>query len=259
MHVTSCSVTAVRRARTPRQAALDDAVEALHRFRPRHGATASAPGRPRASRRRSAESSRTRRIASRVLARASCRRGNVLRPRRRRRPRPRGWSTTGTPIAIASRILFCVPRAMLSGATISADSPRIGPHVGHRTGDRHAGQSRRACAPRATDRPRRSSSLRPGRRVLQERQASARRSRTCIPGSGSSPCARRTTMRVGVVRRRGRREVVAIHAVREPVGRRAGAVALERLPLRRASSPCRGRTAARGAAPRARASSPSSQ
>ena len=32
--------------------------------------------------------------------------------------------TTGTPIAMASRILFCVPRAMASGATISAE-PRM--------------------------------------------------------------------------------------------------------------------------------------
>jgi len=29
--------------------------------------------------------------------------------------------TTGTPMAMASRILFCVPRAMASGATISAE------------------------------------------------------------------------------------------------------------------------------------------
>ena len=34
--------------------------------------------------------------------------------------------TTGTPIAIASRILFCVPRAMFSGATISAERRRYG-------------------------------------------------------------------------------------------------------------------------------------
>ena len=33
----------------------------------------------------------------------------------------RSLVTTGTPIAIASRILFCVPRAMLSGATMSAE------------------------------------------------------------------------------------------------------------------------------------------
>ena len=31
-----------------------------------------------------------------------------------------GCVTTGTPIAMASRILFCVPRAMRSGATVSA-------------------------------------------------------------------------------------------------------------------------------------------
>ena len=31
-----------------------------------------------------------------------------------------GLATTGTPIAIDSRILFCVPRAMISGATVNA-------------------------------------------------------------------------------------------------------------------------------------------
>ena len=40
--------------------------------------------------------------------------------RHRRRRRRRVLVTTGTPIAIASRILFCVPRAMRSGATVSA-------------------------------------------------------------------------------------------------------------------------------------------
>ena len=34
--------------------------------------------------------------------------------------------TTGTPVAIASRILFCVPRAIDSGATITAERCRYG-------------------------------------------------------------------------------------------------------------------------------------
>ena len=55
------------------------------------------------------------------LSRRACRPSAGARPAPHRRRRRRCWlHTTGTPIAIASRILFCVPRAMRSGATVSA-------------------------------------------------------------------------------------------------------------------------------------------
>ena len=121
------------------EAAVDDRVEAPHRTGPgmvRQHALAAGPRQARA-------------LAPGLRARAgwrravppACRPPAGARPAlRRRRPRRRGWQTTGTPIAIDSRILFCVPRAMRSGATVSAARVHVGPHVGHRAGHRDAGE-----------------------------------------------------------------------------------------------------------------------
>ena len=168
-----------------------------------------------------------------------------------------GLVTTGTPIAMASRILFCVPRAMLSGATISAErrtygrtsgtepvtvTPGNSPELAHRRRRIGADDQQLELRPAA-----------PGAAA-----ASCGRSRTCTPGSGSSPCGRRSR---SCRRRRPRRraEEVGVDAVRKPVGGRRRCRSPPASPIRRAWWPCRGRSGARAAFPRAPSCVPSSR
>ena len=138
-------------------------------------------------------------------------------------------ATTGTPSAMASRILFCVPRAMLSGATINAERRRYGRTSGTEpvTVTPDTASRRRTAgdgsAPTMNNRS-------PGRRrrsngkTLRTELEHAFLIRVIVHASDERDGVR-------IVRLAGRREIIGIHAVRKPVRRRAGAIALQRLPF----------------------------
>ncbi len=107
---------------------------------------------------------------------------------------------------------------------------QVRPHVGHRAGDGDAGKLAEPLHRAATDRRRRSASFSAGRRALQQRQRPgaevehALLVRVVVHAADEGD-------RVGIVGLAGRREVLAVDAVRKPVRGDAGAVALERLPF----------------------------
>ncbi len=205
-----------------------DGVEPPHRARPRVMGEHPRPprcGEPAAFGR----IARARAARPERIRRASVRPGNApTRAHRRRRPR-RALVTTGTPAAIASRILFWVPRAMLSGATISAERWRCGRTSGTEPVTVTPGSSPSLRTAGDGSAPTiRSLDLRPTRADERQRPRAEVEHALLVRVVVHAPDE---ADRVGIVGLGRGREVLAVDAVREPVGRDAGVVALERLPL----------------------------